>query len=322
MTLEILIPTYNRASFLKKNLEGLSKIVSDLSLQNEVSIFVSDNASPDETSSVVCDMKDKGEVCIRYHKQDKNQGFLKNVDFLISNTHSDFIMLLGDDDFISKEYLKRVVELLQSDTSITGIIPAFKEIDVNGQIIVGSGRDIGLSERKFSSGYNNLLMNSFRAHQVSGIIIKAGHIIDIYKSVILSNAYPQIFLLGEACLEGNVYHVPQFPIMVTRTNRKFWNYDNTGLLVDIYENYAKLNLTQIQRYKCEVLMMKRQPFRVMSSPYNPFKTFWNAIVLSWNNNTSWPGHFLHPLNYMSIYLKNIMSVWIYKSRLLFQNVIK
>lgn len=52
MKISFNIPTYNRAKFLKKNLNILATQIIELHKENEVEINISDNASRDDTKSI------------------------------------------------------------------------------------------------------------------------------------------------------------------------------------------------------------------------------------------------------------------------------
>lgn len=52
MKLSFCIPTYNRSSFLEKNLNIIVNQIEELSVENDVEILVMDNASSDNTAAV------------------------------------------------------------------------------------------------------------------------------------------------------------------------------------------------------------------------------------------------------------------------------
>jgi len=306
MLLEILIPTYNRIDSLKKNIEVLSKIVRQLNASNYISILISDNCSSDSTESEIKNIVNKCGVTIKYYRQKTNIGYLGNFKYLISRCDSDYFMLLGDDDYPNREYLERSIKLIKSDTSVSCILPAFQAIDENGKIMNGVGRDLNCKEKRWPKGYNNLYENSLRAHQISGIIIKNKGIKDMFEKACVQNLYPQIYLTGLACLKGDTIHIPEYPIKVTQTSKKYWSYDKTGLLCDIFENYAKLGISQMQRFKCETKFISEQSWRIMHDSRNLIKQLINICVLSFNGNTSVIGHFIHPFTIMVIWMKYLL----------------
>lgn len=301
---EILIPTYNRGYYLKKNLEILSRIINELNLLDKISICISDNNSTDKTGKYVKEFINNSCLNVKYVKQDINTGYLKNISTVINQCNADYFMLLGDDDYVSLEYLESAISLIKNDEEIGCILPAFIGIDEEGNIAPWSGRDLGCEQKYYTAGFENLYKNSMRAHQLSGIIIKNSLIKGSLENAKLTNLYPQVFVTSLACLKGNTVHLPQYPIKVTQTKKKDWSYDRTGLLAGIFENYKKLGLSQRERFKCEKLWINKASWRITHDWYNPFKQIPNIFILSLCKNTSVYGHFIHPFLITYHWIKN------------------
>lgn len=71
MRISFNIPTYNRAKYLKQNLDILTTQIKELHKENEVEINISDNASTDETPKIGRRYAEKFRN-IRYVRNDKN----------------------------------------------------------------------------------------------------------------------------------------------------------------------------------------------------------------------------------------------------------
>lgn len=93
--LTIAIPTYNRANKLKECI----KRVINYSKDKEVEIFVSDNASSDNTTEVVMDLQ-KNYPNIMYFRNDKNLGFDGNFLNCFERAKGEYLWLLSDDDIL------------------------------------------------------------------------------------------------------------------------------------------------------------------------------------------------------------------------------
>jgi len=91
----IVIPTYNRASYLKIAIRSILRQDFD-----NYEIVISDNASADNTAKVCQSFKDKR---IRYVKNKVNIGFNRNLYKVIKLALGNYIFILGDDDFILKK---------------------------------------------------------------------------------------------------------------------------------------------------------------------------------------------------------------------------
>ena len=112
LDLSLCIPTFNKAS----KLDTLLKQVSELSLSfHEVIIF--DNDSTDNTAEIVqrymtliSDLK--------YYKQSKNHGLFINITNVAHASTGRFTYIIGDDDKVNIEALKKATSILRDDPTI------------------------------------------------------------------------------------------------------------------------------------------------------------------------------------------------------------
>lgn len=102
----IIIPTYNRAKFLKATIAiTLKQTFQDFE------IVISNNCSTDETEEVVLSFNDPR---IRYFRNKTNIGAEPNMRKAISYARGKYLFTMGDDDFILFENtLKRVKGILE-----------------------------------------------------------------------------------------------------------------------------------------------------------------------------------------------------------------
>lgn len=117
MILSFNIPTYNRASYLKKNVEQIIYQIRLFNLQSEVEINISDNASTDNTE-IVCKriIDNNSDIIIRYSRNENNLGPDINYIKTMFMAHGDYSILWGDDDFLKKDSLKFILdEILNSN---------------------------------------------------------------------------------------------------------------------------------------------------------------------------------------------------------------
>lgn len=125
----IMIPTYNRASFLQMAVE--SSLAQDYS---NLEVIVSDNASTDNTAEVV--EKYRNNPKFKYHRNESNIGLGANWRKLLYGYASgQFGKLLCDDDFlIDKGHVSKAVNLiLEYDLTIvlSGSLIKYKEAPVD-----------------------------------------------------------------------------------------------------------------------------------------------------------------------------------------------
>jgi|SRR5579864_7337165 len=108
------IPTYNRASFLRRAI----KAAVDQS-HSDVEILVSDNASTDETPEVVRSFGDR----VRYCRNPENIGSWPNLVKLTQLATGDYFSWLQDDDLIHRDFVCRAVGAFESAEDVTVYIP-------------------------------------------------------------------------------------------------------------------------------------------------------------------------------------------------------
>lgn len=257
--LTIAIPTYNRIDFLQENLKRLERIIVELGVEEQIGILVSDNASTDGTRELL-ENNPHFEVRVAYHRNEKNIGPIKNTANLFGVVQTKYLMLLGDDDYISKEYLKRVLECLREDAGC--IIPSYVNIDLEGNKN-GRGRDLGIPSSVYEPGFENCLENAWRGHQLSGLVLRTEGIIDEIQKKEIYNYYLQIYAVAYCCLHGRTYHITEYPILVTRPpqNKKAWGYGEDGLIGEVFSNFVKLDITEQQKYKLQIKFLKDQYWR-------------------------------------------------------------
>lgn len=112
MRLSFNIPTYNRAKYLKQNLDILTTQIKELHKEEEVEINISDNASTDETQQVskAC-IAANPQLHISYHRNEKNLGPDGNFIAAMHLAKGEYSLLWGDDDFLKEGGLARIFEL-------------------------------------------------------------------------------------------------------------------------------------------------------------------------------------------------------------------
>ena len=109
----ILIPTFNRAIFLKQAID--SALNQDYS---NLEVIVSDNASSDNTQDIID--KYLGIPNFKYFRNETNVGMVANWRKLLYDyCTGDWAIILSDDDyFIYNSYISEAIKLIQKDKSI------------------------------------------------------------------------------------------------------------------------------------------------------------------------------------------------------------
>ena len=114
-TLGICIPTYNRFKYLKTLISEL------INLDNsKVKIFVSDNCSTDETPQYLESL----DYCNVYIYSNKfNIGGAANMLRVVEYSSCDFSWFLGDDEYISRSDIEKLIHFLQNTKYDSIFIP-------------------------------------------------------------------------------------------------------------------------------------------------------------------------------------------------------
>ena len=123
----IAIPTFNRAELLKRAIA--SARAQDYP---SVEILIIDNASEDGTREV-CEALAAEDPRIRYMRQSRNVGPIRNFETGLDCARGQYFMWLADDDWITPNYVRRCAEAL--DTGGHGLVVGREYWHVEDQIV-------------------------------------------------------------------------------------------------------------------------------------------------------------------------------------------
>jgi len=115
--LSFAIPTYNRAKYLDYSLKSLVPLAKKYNMQ----IFISDNASNDDTKEIVQKYMNDYPL-IFYHRNENNIGFDRNAEISLKMSNTEYTWLLGDSSLIQDQGLDYVYELILNNKKYEAII--------------------------------------------------------------------------------------------------------------------------------------------------------------------------------------------------------
>lgn len=240
MKFQILIPTYNRCEDLKANLEQLRIQLTKYALTNDFGIAVSDNASTDDTWPMLQSLKNewKNEVNLDLLRNETNVGLEQNVVNLLLFATADYIIWIGDDDFLAEGYLKFIQEQF-SNNRLGWMIPGLIGVDKDGNKT--NGRPTDFSFRNFPAGFDTTYELSHLAHQMSGLIVKREGLSETYLAKPeWRNPYLFIFFTAYCQLLHDGIYAPGYPAIINNFNPKDWGYNKIGLLDEVFKSYYYL----------------------------------------------------------------------------------
>lgn len=114
MKLSVCIPTFNRANHLANCLNSI--LICKLNSSHDFQICVSDNHSTDNTKSIV--QKISPELNIKYSRNDKNIGMVRNVLKVVSMADGDFVWIVGDDDLLMPQAIEKLYKLIDKHSDV------------------------------------------------------------------------------------------------------------------------------------------------------------------------------------------------------------
>lgn len=110
-TIDILVATYNGEKFIKQQIDSIIN-----QTYNNIRIIISDDCSTDSTRQILEEYKKKDDRIILYF-QEKNIGYIKNFEFLLTKVESKFYALSDQDDVWLPEKLEYSLDKLISTDS-------------------------------------------------------------------------------------------------------------------------------------------------------------------------------------------------------------
>lgn len=123
----IIIPTYNRAEFLR---EAIASVLAQ-TYQN-FELLILDNCSPDHTPEVVASFKDPR---IKYLRHQCNIGSIANWTYGVSWANGEFLAVLGDDDQYAPDFVRSKIEAFDRFKGIDAVFSSFDTCDETGKVL-------------------------------------------------------------------------------------------------------------------------------------------------------------------------------------------
>lgn len=237
--LTIVIPTYNRSESLKINIKLLEEAIEILGVGQLVNILISDNHSDDvEKTKLYVKCYENVRLVI----QDKNIGAEQNYRYVVDAAGTDWVMLLGDDDYIFMDYLRKVMNYI-NDEAVNAIVPNFYPVDASG-VQLGGARDKCAPDKRYNKGDLSIM---FKGHQMSGLCFRKNNgLIPCYDRNARKNPYAEIYFLAYNMLRGDTIHITETPLRNTVIPKKNWDYSVDNLFGELLKNVYGLGLTPEQ----------------------------------------------------------------------------
>lgn len=118
--LSVLIPTFNREKYLEKALTIFFKQITN-DIKEKIEIIVSDNCSIDNTEELLKKFDKRAKidgVNFKFSKNEENIGPDGNFLKLIKSSKGKFCWIFGDDEFLLKDGLDKIIKLLDKNSQV------------------------------------------------------------------------------------------------------------------------------------------------------------------------------------------------------------
>jgi len=198
------LPTFNRVATLKRALDSLLA-----QTYNNFELIISDNASTDDTEKICLEYSQKDDR-VKYFRQEKNIGMIRQFDFLVTNIKGNFFMLASDDDWWHPNFISILKEVLDKHPQYGIAMSSLRQVHEDGSLM----------NEVIYDGLNNL--STFSHSRVFDAVVwknPPAHffILGLYRIEILKKLFwePAPIVLGgdkiimyEAALFTRFYSVP------------------------------------------------------------------------------------------------------------------
>jgi glycosyltransferase involved in cell wall biosynthesis len=202
---------YNGERFLEETLDSiLNQTLTDFEL------IISDNASTDRTGEIA-QAYAKRDDRIRYYRNEKNIGAGRNIQRVCELATGKYFKWAAADDLLEPDFLRRCVEILESDPGCVVTQASTKQVDENGTFIKNYVTPVKADSNDPVARFREMLLINHNCYQIFGVMrICALHQIPpqgIYMSA-------DRVLLARMSLLGRFYEVPEYLFISRRHSQQ------------------------------------------------------------------------------------------------------
>ena len=204
--LTIAIPTYNRAEYLDLCLSRIFDEINSLSLSRRclVSVYVSNNASTDNTSEVLSKYKLSSDFNFVFVNNSINIGGDKNIIQCYLSALSPYVWVLGDDDVILSGGLEIVLNALikKKDVDILYLSGYSYSNSYLDEPIIGRGRT-GLTE--FSNPLDFVRRTHIMLTFITALVVRSGVCLTPYDEIVQGTYLSQMSWILSLIRDGKKF---------------------------------------------------------------------------------------------------------------------
>ncbi|WP_417068870.1 glycosyltransferase family 2 protein [Niveibacterium terrae] len=235
--LSICIPTYNRAPFISELLLSIENNFLD-----NVEVVVSDNASDDETPSIVESFIDRG-MPIKYFRNDTNIGADRNFDSCVRKASGRFCWFIGSDDVMVDGSLGIILKKISENQDVDVFLVNKSDYDISLKREKKVRRALDGCDEKFDLNSDQSRLGALASGlgYIGAICIRKESWISVDASKYIGTAYIHVYILQTLIKLGRKF-------MYVSDSLLKWRFDNDSFLseskalgrLDIEINYIRI----------------------------------------------------------------------------------
>ena len=233
--LSVCIPTYKRRKSLRRCIESVVEQIIKYDFSNEVSIYVADDASPDDTLGVLTEFNMLDYFSSISRKD--NLGMNVNIKNMLNEVKdkSKFQLIITDDDFLQPEALKEIIDFLRDDNTINDT-PAiwtprysYTEDDLLHVIICNPFKENAFVKAT-ATNTGRYMINGF---VLSGLIIRSEFIDFKFWEKYTENAYFPVIFFADLLFRYGAYYWDKNIVHHTVLNECHWqSWGRSDILIE------------------------------------------------------------------------------------------
>lgn len=174
-TVTVLIPTFNRAKLLSRAVKSVLQ-----QSYTKFQIIICDNASTDDTDSVVHDLMISDKRILSY-RHESNIGGLNNFRFAISLVSTPYFSILSDDDLLTRNFLMNGVKVLKQYENIGFVMQNTLFVDNFGALISTGGHVLDPNVKLYCSEGRFDSFHEYKVPYIWTAMLFRGELSHLYK---------------------------------------------------------------------------------------------------------------------------------------------
>lgn len=218
--LTIAIPTYNRAPYLDLCLSKISDELDNLNAEQrmQVNIYVSNNASTDNTSQIISQHQLKMPEQFTVKHNEENIGMERNIAQCYTSATTPYVWILGDDDVILNRGIAIVLDVLyQHDVDIlrVGSKSYIKCPNENRKV---TDHSITNDLQLFNSAIEFTSRTNIYLTFISCLIVRTGHCSPESYEAVRGSLFPQMCWVSSLLCDGRRFGIINNVIIAAKAN--------------------------------------------------------------------------------------------------------